>query len=81
MDDVSATVVGDHCCEILGCRGTCRKVRHHTAQEVIAGDDEPQLLTGAECQADVEHVYFDWDDLAGLELFNTVEAVSGYGVR
>ncbi len=81
MDDVPSLVVGDDRWKVLGHSGACRQVRHHTTQQVVAADDEPQLLAGVKCQPDGEHVNIDRDDLTGLEFFSAVKAVSGYDIR
>jgi len=49
---------------------------HQRAEEVPRADDEAQLLTGVEGDADREQVDLDVDDLSGHKLLDPVEAVS-----
>ena len=51
---------------------------HQRAQDVSAAYDETELLAGVEDKADRQQVDFDVDDLAGRELLDPVEAVSGH---
>ena len=48
---------------------------HQRSQQVVAADDEAQLFTRVESEADRQQIDFDIDNLAGRELFNPVEAV------
>ena len=54
---------------------------HHAAQEMVAADDEPQLLARIQRQPDWEQVDVHADDLSAGKLLDAVEAVDRHGVR
>ncbi len=51
---------------------------HDGTQCVLRGYDEPKLLTRVEHQASRKEADFDFDDVAGVEFLDSVEAVDGY---
>ena len=55
--------------------------RHDAAQDVVAADDEPQLLARLQRQPYREKVDVHAGDFAGRQLLDPVEAVDRDGVR
>jgi hypothetical protein len=71
MDDVPTMVLGRNVVDS----------GHHAAEDMVAADDEPQLLARSQRQPDWEQVDVDADDLSAGKLLDVVEAVDRHRVR
>jgi hypothetical protein len=67
VDDMPAMVVG----------GNVIDSGHRAAQQMVAADDEPQLLARIQCQPDREQVDVHAGDLSGGKLLDVIKAMAG----
>jgi hypothetical protein len=71
VDDMPAMVVGGN---VIGSG-------HRAAQQMVAADDEPQLLARIQCQPDREQVDVHAGDLSGGKLLDAIKAMGRHAVR